>query len=472
MFEKKKIGDLNIQNSPEFRVNPAKSFRLRRRLKLKKSKIYNFFIWILVLFLIFFSIRLFLISIDLSFWSVSKWVINGFVNLEKDNNWFVNILLIWAWWWDHDWPKLTDTMMVVSADIINKSVVVLSIPRDFYVDYNSIYHWSRINEIYRDMSRRMENLWIDKTIASNEARWVLIKTISNILDLEISYYAQIDFQWFIEIVDSIWWIEIYNEEKILDETYPDWDWWYEVFELDEWFHSLSWETALKYARSRHSSSDFSRAARQQQIMAAIKDKLTSSNIITNPSRIKDIYDVASRFYETNLSLSQILSLAYTFRNFPTDNLYTAVLNDDYETRWGFLWTPLRSDYWWAYVLIPYAWESEYSKIHLFTDIIFKHRELSEVNIEILNSTSISWIASRVSKRLKRYWFSIESIWNHSETLKYTQINIFSSDIDVQQFTEYFEEIFPLTQINIVDKIWYYEETDIDIEIIIWNNIKF
>jgi len=67
-------------------------------------------------------------------------------------------------------------------------------------------------------------------------------------------------------------------------------------------------------------------------MAAIKDKLTSSNIITNPSRIKDIYDVASRFYETNLSLSQILSLAYTFRNFPTDNLYTAVLNDDYETR--------------------------------------------------------------------------------------------------------------------------------------------
>ena len=472
MFEKKRIGEVDTPNSNLFRINPSKSYKLKNRLKLKKSKLYNFFIWILILFLIIFTIRFFFLSINFSIFSISKWFIDKLVSIEEDENWFVNILLIWAWWWDHDWALLTDTMMVVSADLKNKSVTILSIPRDFYVNYNPIYHWSRINEIYRDMSKRMENLWIDKTIASNEARWVLIKTISNILDLKISYFAQIDFKWFIEIVDTIWWIEIYNKQKILDETYPDWEWWYEIFELDKGFHALSWVTALKYARSRHSSSDFDRAARQQQIINAIREKVFTANIITNPSRIKNLYNTASKYYKTNLWLSQILSLAYSFKDFPKENVYNAVLNDDFESRWWFLWTPPRSDYWWAYVLIPYSWYSDYSKIQIFSDIIFNHRELSKLTIEVLNSTLLNWVAWRVAKRLERYWLNIGSVWNTTETSKYTQINVLTSNVDINSFTNYWDKIFPLSQVKIVDKIWYYEETDIDIEIIIWNNIKF
>ncbi len=67
--------------------------------------------------------------------------------------------------------------------------------------------------------------------------------------------------------------------------------------------------ALKYARSRKSTSDFSRAYRQQQIMTSVVDSLKNSLSITNIGKIESLYTSYTKMISTNLSLKNLLYLA-------------------------------------------------------------------------------------------------------------------------------------------------------------------
>jgi hypothetical protein len=68
--------------------------------------------------------------------------------------------------------------------------------------------------------------------------------------------------------------------------------------------------ALKYARTRHGSSDFDRARRQQKVMMAILDRLTSYEMLPDLARgATELYETLKRSVETDLALDQILALA-------------------------------------------------------------------------------------------------------------------------------------------------------------------
>lgn len=67
-------------------------------------------------------------------------------------------------------------------------------------------------------------------------------------------------------------------------------------------------TALKYARSRHSTSDFSRAGRQQQIIKAIKDKVFSADNLLNISLMRNLYKEYTKMVKTNVSLDEMLGM--------------------------------------------------------------------------------------------------------------------------------------------------------------------
>ncbi len=66
--------------------------------------------------------------------------------------------------------------------------------------------------------------------------------------------------------------------------------------------------ALRYARSRHSTSDFSRAYRQQLIIKAVIAKIKESISITNISGIETMYKNYTNMVTTNLSLKNLLNL--------------------------------------------------------------------------------------------------------------------------------------------------------------------
>jgi LCP family protein required for cell wall assembly len=354
---------------------------------------------------------------------------------------------------------------------------MLSIPRDLYVEYPNKYKvknekW-KINWLYAKYSFKSNSkkIWMD----------VLKNKITQITWEKIDYFINIDFNWFKKIIDTIWGIEITIPKQFVDNRYPDWNWWYRTLIFKKWTWIFDWENALKYARSRHSTSDFDRSIRQQQVIKAIKDKLTWSYFITSPWKIKELYKVFEKYIYTDIKLSTLLKIVYALNWTHDYKIISSNLNDscfywsDTCSKWWFLYTPNRSYFWWMSVLLPNWTNSEklnnYSTLQKYINIVFNYPNFFKENykINIFNSLKINHLAWSLSNDLIKYWFNIpkiNSIWNtdkiyNKSTIFYNWIDENSTTIKLlKQFTN---AIFIKTDFPKYSKDWA------NIEIIIWED---
>lgn len=326
--------------------------------------------------------------------------------LETDENGHTNIIVYGVGDKNHEGEDLTDTIMVVSINEKKNTVSMLSIPRDLYVETNNTtIGANRINSIY-GLSKEYYNDNSSKALEFTTA------TIGGFIDIDIQYYAKVDFTAFKEIVDAIDGIDVTLNEPFYDPEYPIEELGlYTTFSLPSGENHLDGETALKYARSRHSTSDFDRALRQQQIIAALKDKALSLGVLTNPAKIKEIYSAISSNIETNLSLSEILYMATIAPNFTKDKMISNVLNDDPIQKGGFLYTPDRELYNGAFVLVPF--DPSWKDIQTFAQLVLMHPEYitNSATIHIQNGTKTEGLALDVLYFLKRYGFTVERYGN-------------------------------------------------------------
>lgn len=89
-------------------------------------------------------------------------------------------------------------------------------------------------------------------------------------------------------------------QHFLDMKYPvDRNGEFEIFELPAGMNHLNGYNALKYARSRHSTSDFSRSKRQQQVIKSIIDKVMSSENFS-VSKFRELYATYTSIVKTNI----------------------------------------------------------------------------------------------------------------------------------------------------------------------------
>ena len=242
---------------------------------------------------------------------------------------------------------------------------MFSIPRDLYVK-KKLGNYGKINSLYEWALYRNKK---DIDLAAKE----VIEKLEEITKITIPYYAMIDFKGFEEFIDSLWGIEIEVPEPIYDSAYPGENNSYITFAISSWEQILDGATALKYARSRHSTSDFSRSMRQQAIIQAIIDKITSAKTILNPSKMKETYTNFTRFVKTNFSLEE------TLRGIPY------IWSLDHKSSWQIaacgssqwqqaqagclLYTPPQEAFGWASVQLPNGASpssvSTYTYIHSF-----------------------------------------------------------------------------------------------------------
>ena len=439
-------------------------------------------LWIFSVFVLWISISNAVKHIDFNLvnfdqTSITPGISKIITQTPKDEK--LNILIVWRWGWEHDAPDLTDTIILASIDISQASVTMLSIPRDLYVEYSAWENdtdrrW-KINRLYEDNLPKWE------TYAMSE----LSSKITEITGQRIDNYINIDFDWFKEIVDVLDGIEITVAENLVDNNFPDGNLWYTTFILRKWTWNLDWDTALKYARSRYSTSDFDRSIRQQQIIKAIQDKILNLGYLKSPSKTKNLYNAIRTNIKTDLNIKTILSLASTFKSNDEKNILSFNLNDScfYSItecqQGGFLYYPERYLFNNLSVLLA-EWStpleiSNYKKIQKYTHLIFDEAEIFEENypINIFNSTKRPWIATSVASNLNRFWFNIPakgSVWNIREKtfeksiLYYNGIDENSSTLkNIKDFLDIeMEEVeFPLFSDNI----------ETNIEIVLWENYE-
>jgi anionic cell wall polymer biosynthesis LytR-Cps2A-Psr (LCP) family protein len=103
--------------------------------------------------------------------------------------------------------------------------------------------------------------------------------IGYLLDIDIHYYALVDLEGFVEIIDAIGGVDIYVPERIYDTEYPNLDGTYSVIDLQPGTYHMDGEMALYFARSRQGSTDFNRMNRQRCVLEALAESADPVSLV-------------------------------------------------------------------------------------------------------------------------------------------------------------------------------------------------
>lgn len=328
----------------------------------------------------------------------------------------VNILLIGMGGKNHDGGYLADTVMLLSIKPSTKQVSMISIPRDMTVPVEG-GAWRKINSVNATAEAKQ----------AGSGGTAMTEALSGLLGTPIHYYVRADFQGFINIVDEMGGVTVNVENTLDDYSYPvlgrednpDYYSRYEHLHVDKGLQKMDGSLALKFARSRHGvggeGSDFARAKRQQLILQAVKEKLLSKNTLLKPAMIVRISSQLSEHVDTNISITDLISLWDSYKNIDRTNIINKVIDNSAE---GLLIDQTGIDG--AYLLMPRG--GNYDQIKEFVQNIFgnnpvvaKVNPLEKVaNIQIVNGTWVTGLANKVSTSLTTYNFNTTKTSNGTE----------------------------------------------------------
>ena len=179
-----------------------------------------------------------------------------------------------------------DTLILITFNPKTLNATMLSIPRDSYVP---IACWSG----------RPENKITHAAAYGNDC---MINTIHNYFDVNIDYYAKINFKGLVKLVDAVGGVEVDVPQRLCtDNSNRE----VEVC-ISPGRQILNGEEALVFARNRKqlANGDFGRAQHQQEIIMALVNKVKTINDV---SKFMEILNTVSNSLDTNLTTKQILS---------------------------------------------------------------------------------------------------------------------------------------------------------------------
>ena len=193
---------------------------------------------------------------------------------------------------------LTDTLLVASIDPETADVVLISIPRDIsdFELYDGRTYTGKINSFMTWVQDHPDEF-------EDQPLTALIRQVGHILGAPIHYYAAIDIDGFRRMIDLVDGVTVDNP-KLIDDARYDWLDGRRGFRLAPGEHELDGDTALAYVRSRQGigDSDFTRARRQQQVLLALRDKLTRPAML---EKLPDILDTAGDTIRTNFPSDRV-----------------------------------------------------------------------------------------------------------------------------------------------------------------------
>ncbi|MEJ0021545.1 MAG: LCP family protein [Candidatus Doudnabacteria bacterium] len=238
----------------------------------------------------------------------------------------INILLMGIGGSGHDGAYLTDTMIVASINTKTNEVVLISIPRDFALDLPKV-GYNKVNAAYAYAYKDNPNTAGDAAIDAAE----------KITNLQIPYYAVIDFRGFVKAVDDVGGVDVTVDNTFTDSSFPN-DYPYDTtgylapVTFTKGPQHMNGQRALIFARSRHSEnadegSDFARSERQKKILVALKNKILSLKL-TNLPTINNLLSDFTDNFRTNMEPYELKHLTDLAQKTNNDNIYSFSLDPD------------------------------------------------------------------------------------------------------------------------------------------------
>jgi LCP family protein required for cell wall assembly len=212
---------------------------------------------------------------------------------------------------ESDVPSRSDTIMLVRADPVAKTISLLSFPRDMRVPIHcpgkNVYE-SKINSAYEVCGETGT-----------------LETVQALTGIQVNYLITVDFHGFKQIVDKLGgvWIDVdhryFNDNAGLGPGTM-----YATINLWPGYQKLNGARALDYARFRHTDSDLYRVARQQLFVQALKQQAEAN---FSPQRVDGIIGALRRNVEIGiggggqLDLGTLLKYAHFIYGLPNGHFF-------------------------------------------------------------------------------------------------------------------------------------------------------
>lgn len=219
-----------------------------------------------------------------------------------------NVLVLGASGAGQAGADLTDTVIFTSIDIKTGDAVMLSIPRDIWLDSLR----AKINTAYHYGEKEQKG-----------SGFVLAKdAVYQVVGQPIHYTFLVDFEGFVKLVNLVGGLNLKIDRTFDDYKYPipgkedddcgqdpELKCRYEHLHFEAGEQEMAGEEALKFVRSRNAEgeegTDFARAQRQQKVILALKNKIISARFLANPGKLQELIRLAKTYIKSDPPLKDV-----------------------------------------------------------------------------------------------------------------------------------------------------------------------
>lgn len=187
----------------------------------------------------------------------------------------------------------SDTLMLATFNKDEKSVKLVSIPRDTYVYVPEVGREDKITHAHAYGGPK-----------------ATIETVENLMNIPVDYYVRVNFHAFVDVVDAIGGIDIDVPYELTEQDSSDKAGAIHLYPGEQ---ELDGEEALAFARTRKLDNDIERGKRQMEVVDAVADKATSVGSVLN---FDDLIAAVGNNMNTNMSFKEMM----TFITFGTGGL--------------------------------------------------------------------------------------------------------------------------------------------------------
>lgn len=308
---------------------------------------------------------------------------------------------------NHDGAYLTDSIMVVIVDPKQKSLTLLSVPRDAWVPlyfdgqtavYNKVntaYAFAKDPSLYPD---RLEKY------SGNQGPGIFaMDSISRLIGVPVTYYVGLDFDGFRQMINAVGGVDV-NVPTAFVARYPANDdpsinaSWITV-RFDSGLQHMNGERAIEYARARETldnsgeGSDFARSRRQRLIIQAFKQQVLQPGGLLH---LPQLLSIASQHLDTNYAIPAVAQLSQLILDWKDVRFYQTALTEN-----NYLEEGTGPDG--TYVLVPSAPDHSWTQVRAFVRRLWSNPPvgvaMASTIVIVENDSGSAGLATRVSEDL-------------------------------------------------------------------------
>jgi LCP family protein required for cell wall assembly len=344
--------------------------------------------------------------------------------LKGEDKGQVNILLAGVSTDDpgHSGGNLTDSIMIISIDTTNNRAYMLSIPRDLWVNIPGYGH-AKINaaNVYGDNDDFKQPGYPPGGMG------LLAQVISEDFEIPIHYYAKINYSAFRDAVNAVGGIDVNVQSSdsrgLYDPNIGAWEG--GPLKLANGPQKLDGQTALNLARARgdpcgcgkigygFEKSDFTRTQNQRMMLLALKEKITSGGVITNPVKIGQLFDVIGKNVSTDFQPSEVRRLYDLGKLIKSTDIQSLSFNDANGANLLASYTSPDG----ASALIPAAGVDNYSAMIAYLKKVMTNDPIAResAKVVILNGGDTTGLASKYSNTLTNKGLVVSAVGDGTHT---------------------------------------------------------